>query len=408
MEMIESFLRSIGIEAEIMDIPKMMIWDMDDHFFDEFDGWFDHIMSFIVCVIMIIPMDLILFSVVGDDAALSDTWPSGIAHGVGDTSIDIITEVSGVKVILFFGIVCINIETIRMILIGSGADRRKRRTNGFLKKPKDLILESLAKHRKIQVMKIFDLVFGRIIDPFRNQSMDMRVPFEIPAKGMESSHHTEIHGMPVVLEKIIRAFQMFLFHLLQKFAVGKGTDRITGGGKQELKTRTILPEKDTEFFRNGEDDMTMRNIKTKRRNPGGKLFGILYTAGGTETGMTGTRDNGEIITMFYILTFEIVVAEINGATEEGTLYIIKDTGTSLTGLIKVFEKIEMIEEDGAHGMRRIVIDKIQMMGIIMTKDAGGQGSIDHKKSISQNTGTANHKLILLVGGFMKPTFFTYY
>lgn len=121
--------------------------------------------------------------------------------------------------------------------------------------------------------------------------------------------------------------------------------------------------------------------------------------------MTGTRDNGEIITMFYILTFEIVVAEINGATEEGTLYIIKDTGTSLTGLIKVFEEIEMIEEDGAHGMRWIVIDKIQMMGIIMTKDAGGQGSIDHKKSISHNTGTANHKLILLVGGFMKPTFF---
>lgn len=113
--------------------------------------------------------------------------------------------------------------------------------------------------------------------------MDMRVPFEIPAKCMESSHHTEIHGKPVVLEKIIRAFQMFLLHLLQKFPVGKGTDRITGGGKQELKTRTILSEKNTKFFGNGEDDMAMRNIKTKRRNPGGKLFGILYTAGGTET-----------------------------------------------------------------------------------------------------------------------------
>ena len=64
MEMIESFLRSIGIEAEIMDIPKMMIRDMDDHFFYEFNGRFDHIMSFIVCMIMIIPVDLILFPVV--------------------------------------------------------------------------------------------------------------------------------------------------------------------------------------------------------------------------------------------------------------------------------------------------------------------------------------------------------
>ena len=62
--MIESFLRSIGIEAEIMDIPKMMIRDMDDHFFGEFNGRFDHIMSFIVCMIMIIPVDLILFPVV--------------------------------------------------------------------------------------------------------------------------------------------------------------------------------------------------------------------------------------------------------------------------------------------------------------------------------------------------------
>lgn len=294
-----------------------------------------------------------------------------------------------------------------MILVGSGADRRKRRTDGFLKKPKDLILEGLAKHRKIQVMKILDLVFDGIIDSFRGQSMDMRIPFKIPTKCVESSHHTEIHGMPVVLEKIIRAFQMFLLHLLQKFPVGKGTDRIASGGKQELKTRTILSEKDTEFFGNGEDDMAMRDIKTKGRNPGGKLFGIFYAAGGTETGMTGTRDNGEIITMFCILTFEIVIAEIDGTTEEGPLHIIEDTGTSLASLIKAFEEIEMIEEDGAHGMRRIVIDKIQMMGIIMTKDAGRQRSIDHKKSISQNTGTANHKLILLVGGFMKPTFFLF-
>ena len=63
--------------------------------------------------------------------------------------------------------------------------------------------------------------------------------------------------MPVVLEKIIRAFQMFLLHLLQKFPVGKGTDRIASGGKQELKTRTILSEKDTKFFGNGENDMAV-------------------------------------------------------------------------------------------------------------------------------------------------------
>lgn len=64
MEMIESFLRSIGIETKVMDIAKMMIRDMDDHFLDEFNGRFDHIMSFIVCMIMIIPVDLILFPVV--------------------------------------------------------------------------------------------------------------------------------------------------------------------------------------------------------------------------------------------------------------------------------------------------------------------------------------------------------
>ena len=43
----------------------------------------------------------------------------------------------------------------------------------------------------------------RGIDQFRNEGMDMRVPLEITAKGMEGGDHAEVIGMAVVFERIV-------------------------------------------------------------------------------------------------------------------------------------------------------------------------------------------------------------
>ena len=75
---------------------------MDDELLDEFDSRFDHIISLLILVVMVKPMDNIGLLIVTDDAAFSDAGPAGITHIVGDACIDVIAMIFVFKFFIFF------------------------------------------------------------------------------------------------------------------------------------------------------------------------------------------------------------------------------------------------------------------------------------------------------------------
>ena len=102
MDMIELFVRCIGVEPIAADIAKMAVRNMDDQFLDEFDGRFDDIITLFILVIMIVPMNNIGLFIITDDAAFSDAGPAGITHIVGDARIDVIAMIFIFKFFIFF------------------------------------------------------------------------------------------------------------------------------------------------------------------------------------------------------------------------------------------------------------------------------------------------------------------
>ena len=99
MDMIELFVRCIGVEPIAADIAKMALRNMYDQFLDEFDGRFDDIITLFILVIMIVPMNNIGLFIITDDAAFSD---AGITHIVGDARIDVIAMIFIFKFFIFF------------------------------------------------------------------------------------------------------------------------------------------------------------------------------------------------------------------------------------------------------------------------------------------------------------------
>ena len=102
MDMIELLAGSVGIEAIVTNVAEMRIRNMDDQFLDEFNGRFDHIITFFILVVMVKPMDNIGLLIVTDDAAFSDAGPAGITHIVGDARIDVIAMIFVFKFFIFF------------------------------------------------------------------------------------------------------------------------------------------------------------------------------------------------------------------------------------------------------------------------------------------------------------------
>ena len=153
--------------------------------------------------------------------------------------------------------------------------------------------------------------------------MDMRVPLEITAKGMEGGDHAKMIDMAVVLEGIVSELDAFSPELADEGSINKSRDSVTSSDEEDIEVGSVLAEPVSETVRDGEDDMSVFGIKAERDGLGRKLFGIFDAAGITETRMAVSVDGGKVITM-RVLTLKIIAAEINGIAEDRTLDIIKD------------------------------------------------------------------------------------
>ena len=99
-------------------------------------------------------------------------------------------------------------------------------------------MKSVSKELKV---KMFDHTPGRKVagGTFRKEHMNVRVPFEIPAKSMKDTEETRSELFPFV-------------HIEEDTE-----DDIPDGLKKDIQARSVVKEKDTEFFRYGKNTMSV-------------------------------------------------------------------------------------------------------------------------------------------------------
>lgn len=107
---------------------------------------------------------------------------------------------------------------------------------------------------------------------FGNETMDVWIPFEIPAKGVKDHDKTgsEIHG----------------FVLLEKHA---GDDTVYGM-EEAVKERAVLQEEIPELRINGKNTMPVSDIDQFKGHRGSALHGVEIPTGRTETAVAAERD----------------------------------------------------------------------------------------------------------------------
>ena len=377
MDMIELLAGSVGIEAIVTNVAEMRIRNMDDQFLDEFNGRFDDIITFFILVIMIVPMNNIGLLIVTDDAAFSDARPAGITHIVGDARIDVIAMIFVFKFFIFFLGPGMDVKSFRMIFIQDRFSALERRADFFFDEAKQFVLEGLSQFGEIEMGEELEGIFIRGIDQFRNEGMDMRIPFEITAKGMEGGDHAKMIDMAVVLEGIVRELDAFSPELADEGSIDKSRNGIASSDEEDIEVGPVLAEPVSEAVRDGEDDMSVFGIEAERGGLDRKLFGIFDAAGITETRMAVSVDGSKVITM-RVLALKIIAAEINGIAKERTLNIVEDTGAGTARDIPTLDDVVIMEEDGFDGMMDIKIDKIEVMRILEFKNRRVNRSIDHE------------------------------
>ena len=235
MDMIELLAGSVGIEAIVTNVAEMRIRNMDDQFLDEFNGRFDHIITFFILVVMVKPMDNIGLLIVTDDAAFSDAGPAGITHIVGDARIDVIAMVFVFKFFIFFLGPGMDVKSFRMIFIQDRFSALERRADFFFDEAKQFVLEGLSQFGEIEMGEELEGIFVGGIDQLGDKGMDMRIPLKITAKGMEGGDHAKMIDMAVVLEGIVRELDAFSLELTDEGALTRAETVLRAAMKRILR-----------------------------------------------------------------------------------------------------------------------------------------------------------------------------
>lgn len=123
---------------------------------------------------------------------------------------------------------------------------------------------------------------------FGNQTVNVRIPFEILAKSMKNH---DIAGSE------ISGFVHFKEH----------TGNNAGNRMEKtMKQRFVLKKKITKIFINREDTVSVRDVNQFKRHGSSTIHRVLVTAGGAETAVTAKRNE---------LKFSTVRTAIHSATK---------------------------------------------------------------------------------------------
>ena len=154
----------------------MFFRDMDDQFFDEFQSRDTFCNNTVIIVRSI--MESHIITIICIDAGSGD-------HGTTKITSNVFYSNIGRTEIRFRS----DVKAILMLFIDFIFDSGKRRTNVFCHPVKKGFTKSITEEAEI---KVFHNTPDRVIacPTFRDEGMDMRIPFEVPAKCMEDADET--------------------------------------------------------------------------------------------------------------------------------------------------------------------------------------------------------------------------
>ena len=123
---------------------------------------------------------------------------------------------------------------------------------------------------------------------FRDKTVNVRIPFKIPAEGMKDADET--------------GSEMFRFAVFEEHP---GHYRINGR-KKVIKKRTVFKEPVTESVINGKNTVSVFHRDNLKRHSGSSVDGVHVAAGGAESRMASKGNKLEVAT---------VSASIHGTAE---------------------------------------------------------------------------------------------
>lgn len=172
----------------------------------------------------------------------------------------------------------INIETKFMLGIGFRYYRFKRRAKYAVHFVKKSSAEGRAKKG---VVKVRDAAPEAIVTQtaFRNETMDMRIPFKVSAESMED--HNKTRG------------KIFGFIEFKKHARNNRFDRM----EKAIKKRTIFKEERAKVLVNGKDTMAVRGMNELKRHTGSTFNGIFIATSRTEATVTAKGNKFKLTAM---------------------------------------------------------------------------------------------------------------
>ena len=106
------------------------------------------------------------------------------------------------------------------------------------------------------------------VSPFRDEAVDVRVPFKIPAKGVKDHDETGSE-------------------ILRHIHLEEHSGNYTGDSmKEAIKEFPVFKKEVTEVFIDGENAVPMSNIDQFEGHVGGAFHRIFVSTGGAETAVT--------------------------------------------------------------------------------------------------------------------------
>ena len=214
----------------------------------------------------------------------------------------------------------IDIETLFVLAVTFRFYSFKRRSD-----PVFQFIEKSSTERitEIVIVKVFYMTPEAVITvtAFGKETVDVRIPFEIPAKSVEDHDvaGSEVFGM-VQIEK------------------HAGYD--TGDGmKETVEEGTVLKEKVAEIFINGKNAMAVLDTDELESHTGGAFHSILVSAGRTKAAVTAERNKLEVTA---------VRAGVHGTAKRGIAavdHLIDIFHLSFSGMESIYNFFIMVCKD---------------------------------------------------------------
>lgn len=254
-----------GIKPVISGHFEMFFRDMLNQEFDEINGRKGSYHKRIIFVFVVVESDI--FPIVGINPGKGDGRTAKIAADIFDNGVGV-TKIR-------FGI---NVKTVFVLAVYFSLCLFKGGTNPIFQFTQQ---DSLKGFTEVRIIEIFYSAPKTIvrIPAFRKKAMDMWVPFQRAAEGMEDTDKTG--------DKVFGFVQ----------GIKKFPEDIRNSLKEAVKQVTVFEEKRAEGFVNGEDEVPVGTVDQFEGHGSRPVIGIFSTTGRAELGMTTERNKFKCSTM---------------------------------------------------------------------------------------------------------------